>query len=223
MGNTWHYDIVRQEGHYVTPELLKRILSLASSIDYGLRFPTPVIGSNGIDEQQFFDADSLITYMCSQGGCFTVWDKADYDMLFTMIPPTREFSFGVQYNLREGRNGKIARDLELLFSVLCRELQPHFAYSHDEWAWETAFRGEQFFSVWESFQQSISKGELPLVLCWLTYLDKAYFERIPKAALEAIEFHKLTDTEHGVFVQLSQHPWNAVNVMLQNGKYDFFF
>jgi hypothetical protein len=223
MGNTWSYEIVLQDGQYVTPDLLKHILSLASSMDYNLRFPTYVINRDGMDELQFFDADSLIEYMSSQGGCFTIWDEADDDMLITIIPPTREFSFGVQYNLYEDRNQKNAHDLEQFFDILCRDLKPHFAYSQAEWTWEAAFPGLEVLTAFEKFHKSILKGELPLVLCWLTYMDKAYFERIPKATLEGVEFYRLTETEHGVFIQLADQPWNAVNVMLQNGKYDFFF
>jgi hypothetical protein len=222
MGNTWNYEIVLQEGQYVTPDLLKHILSLASGIGYNLRFPTHVIGRDGFEEQKFFNAEDLIAYMCSQGGCFTIWDKADEDILFTVIPPARHFSFGVQYNLREDRNEKNAYDLGRFFDIVCCDLKPHFAYSHDEWGWEFAFRGDQFFTVWENFQQSIQNGDTPPVLCWLTYMDKAYFERIPKAALEGVEFYKLTETEHGVFIQLADHPWNAVNVILEDGKYAYF-
>lgn len=222
MGNTWNYQIVLQEQQFITPELFERILSLASSIDYNLRFPVYVTGTGEPDFLQFFDIETFTTYMCSQGGCFTVWDKNDDDMLFTIRPSESEFSFGVQYNLREGRNEDNAHDLELFFSIVCNDLQPRFAYSHDEWGWEFAFRGDEFFTVWENFHQSIAKGDPPLVLCWLNYFEKDYFERIDKASLEAVEFYKLTETEHGMFVQLSEHPWNAVNMLLENGKYASF-
>ena len=223
MGNTWNYEIVLQEGRLVTPELLKHVLDLAGSMGYELRFPVNVIGRNRLDDLQFANADALITYMTTKGECFTVWNKANDDMLFTIIPPTREFSFGVQYNLYEDRDEKMAHDLEAFFDLLCRDIKPHFAYSQDEWTWEAAFPGTEFVTILKKFRKSILKGDLPLVLCWLTYLDRAYFERIPKTAFEGVELYKLTETEHGVFIQLAQHPWNAVNVMLQNGKYDFFF
>jgi hypothetical protein len=161
MGNTWNYEIVLQDGQLVTPDLLKHILSLASSINYNLRFPTYVTSGDGLDALQFSDTEALIEYIVSQGGCFPVWDDDDNDILFTIIPPAREFSFGVQYNLRENRIEKNAHDLEQYFDILCRDLTPHFAYSNDEWSWEFAFRGDKFFAVWDNFQQTIVKNDPP--------------------------------------------------------------
>jgi hypothetical protein len=53
-------------------------------------------------------------------------------------------------------------------------------------------------------------------------MDKAYFERIPKAALETVRFYNLIETEQGVFIKLADQPWNAVNMILENGKYAYF-
>jgi hypothetical protein len=222
MGNTWNYEIVLQEGQYVTPDLLKHILSLASSMDYNLRFPTYVMVHNEDEMRKVNDGASVIAYTCEQGGNFTIWDKDNGDMLLSFAPDNPGFSFGVQYNLYENRNQKNARDLERFFDIVCRDLKPRFAYSHDEWGWEFAFRCEKFLTVWDNFHKSIAKGDTPLVLCWLTYLDKAYFDQIPKTALEGIEFYKQTETEHGVFIKLADHPWNAVNVILEDGKYTYF-
>jgi hypothetical protein len=222
MGNTWVYEVVLQEGQFVTPDILKHILSLASSMDYNLRFPAYVMIPEGSGFIKVYDAESVITCMCTQGGNFTIWDKDGDDMLLSFAPSEARFSFGILYNLREGRNEKNAHDLERFFDIICRDLKPRFAYSHDEWTWEAAFFGAEVIAVWDQFQKSIMNGDLPLVLCWLTYMDKAYFERIPKAALEEVEIYKLIETEHGVFVQLAEHPWNAVNMILEDGKYAYF-
>lgn len=220
MGNTWNYQIVLQERQYVTPELFTRILNLATNIGYHLRFPTYVMLPDGYGMVEIYDADSVMSYMCSQGGNFTIWDKDDDDMLLSFDPSETEFSFGVQYDLHENRNKRNAQDLELFFRTVCQDLQPRFAYSHDEWNWEFAFRGDKFFRV-ENFHQSIAKGDPPLVLSWLNYFEKDYFARINKASLEAVSFYKLTATEYGIFAQLSDHPWNAVNMILENGTYTF--
>jgi hypothetical protein len=156
MGNTWAYELVFQKTQQFTPELFRRILALVGSHSYTLRYPTDVIGSDGMPPGlEFHDSEALTVYMCSHGGCFVVWRDED-DIQLCYLPSDRSFSLGVGYNLRPERDTEIAHDLLTVFSTVCDKLQARYGYSRDEWGTEwaltAAFPDDDYFTARKSLR-----------------------------------------------------------------------
>ncbi|MBA3868908.1 MAG: hypothetical protein H0X30_07130 [Anaerolineae bacterium] len=219
MGNTWFYELIFEETKLFTSELFGQVLSVAKEQAYKLRYPTYVADPDEVDALEFYDVETLSTYICSQGGHFTVW-REEEGILLGFYPSERYIGLGIQYNLRKDRDEQISLDLENLFLAFCQNFQPSCGYCDDEWSLEIIFPRE-LAENWGKFQSNILKQEPPMLLFWINYFSTTYFSKIGEWRFEELQLSKLVTTrEHGVFMYLAASPWDIEHAILgEDGKY----
>ncbi len=220
MPNTWDYTIVLRDRVEDRASIAERVLAIGQSIGYTLAGESWVLDAEG-EEHLLQTRGDVLDFLATHGGLVTLWCKRKHcDIGLSFDWEGLTISVGVLHDLLSTDHpdddgyGGCAGDLEAMFTMLCRELRPAYGYSSDEWMLEAALGTRDFPSRWRAFEQTVREQRPPPLLFWLNYFARDYFERVGAERLAAVPHRVVRLGDEGVFVYLSDHPWDAQMALL---------
>ncbi len=220
MPNTWDYTIVLREPIEDHATIAERALEIGESIGYALAGESWVLDPEG-EEHLLETRGEVLDFLATRGGLVTLWcERKQRDIGLSFDWEGLTISVGVLHDLLpagdladDGQGGSAA-DLEAMFTMLCGELKPAYGYSSDEWMLEAALGTRDFPARWRAFEQTVREQRPPPLLFWLNYFARDYFERVGAERLAAVPHRVVRLGDEGVFVYLSDHPWDAQMALL---------
>jgi hypothetical protein len=222
MGNTWAYHIMLPDSPADRSGIVARVFAKSQSLGYALHKEISLFDNEG-DEHQFTSPAECYDYLAAHGGLVTTFDNQEtleHDMYLAFNWEGKQISTGSGSDFARRRDGDMAADLRAMFILLCKELRPFYGYSSDEWMVEFAFASGDFQAQWQAFEQAVREQRVPPLLFWLNYFAADFFERVGEERLARVPHHIVPLEDRGVFVYLSDIPWEGKLAILgDDGRY----
>jgi hypothetical protein len=218
MGNTWQFELYLRANSDLRASVAGA-LDIARLHGYTVRFPFPVMHSDGWTETEVHSLDQTIDVLTATGGLVTLWDRADDDIVLSFRSGTEAVSFGADRSLNPGRDPaalKIFGDLEAMFVDGCTRLDAWFGYCTDEYSVEAAVP-VNLMEMLSRQTRAIRTGALPPLLYSLNYFSRDYW-----MSLDQSLFHGLGLNERalpgGVLLRTPDDPpFHDVFVLADDG------
>lgn len=184
------------------------------------------ISVDGKHELDFAEWTRAEAYLIARGGSIQLWKTESgsccREIGLGYTPAVREISLFVTHDLRQDRETDVQLVAELwsVFADLCRQLEPVYGYSTDEYRLERALAGAPIGEMMDDLRIAVSRRAPPPLLFWLNYFCSDYFDQLPRLVLPD---SNLVESRacRGVNVLLGTHPWKGQVARLQpSGKYE---
>jgi hypothetical protein len=218
MSNAWDYYVYLPDQEISNPTVLHRILDIAkrSGFDVVLDEQEQLRTLN-VDGEVDIDFTTLapLANLVAQGGR-TIMMMDSTNILYLILDmPTHWMYLSIDRKFYKEQDGIVAAEMEAFFRTACVELHARYGFVTDEYRLET-FTRDRFNTIYNSLQEAPTHDDPPPILCWLNYFAKDYFQTAIQPRLSGLECSIQPAGHDGVFLALSDAPWNATFAQLED-------